>query len=488
MDNTTMLKHLKKVNKIVIPILWILAIIVLLIGLIGKQISVDLIPIIILFSSSIICTLLWLSNKYDRTISFIVIITLVMATIFAIHANGSNSVICLFICVCFSTLYLDTNLFIFNSLIINLGIICLEVFKPIIDYSTFIQIITIFNICIVVLFFLIKWGKDLIISAQKQKIKAEDLFTESEKNLKTIKINTDNLNQDISQCNNNMEIIKDASNGITNTVQEIAKKSIALTQNISGINEMINEADKKVAATYKTSKLLSDISTETSTIVLDSSEKMNIMDKQMIIINNAVTESVTTVVDLQDNLKEISSFLSNIVQIANQTNLLSLNASIEAARAGEAGKGFAVVANEVSNLAEQSENAVKQIYEVMNKINEKTNIVLEKVQNGNNATQEGTSILDEVNKSYEKINISFKNIYNTIMDELKMIEETSLIFSDVHKESKDMTNISNENSCATQEMLATLEEQNASIETIYNVINDISSSSENLHNIDHATE
>ncbi len=104
---------------------------------------------------------------------------------------------------------------------------------------------------------------------------------------------------------------------------------------------------------------LADTSLNASQIVFEGTEKINHMEKQIAIINTAVSDSLTTVQELDSSMDDINSFLSGINQIAEQTNLLALNAAIEAARTGESGKGFAVVAEEVRKLAEQSANTVK---------------------------------------------------------------------------------------------------------------------------------
>lgn len=483
MNNDIMMEHARKVNKLIVPILWILAVLVLLIGLIAKELSSDLVAIISLFSAAAVCTIFLITKKFERVVSFIVILALVFATVFTLYTNGTYAIICLFICVSSSSLYFDKKIYIFNAVMIDAGFIILQLIKHVMDNVSFIEVFIIFNVCICILYFVIKWGKDLINSAAQEKNTAENLLSQSESNLKTITDNTNNLNQDISQCNDNMESIKQTSSDITTNIQEVAKESITLAENITHIGDMINDADEKVADTYKTSKSLSDFSIEASSIVSDSSDKISAMDNQMAIINNAATESVATVAELQKNVEEVNTFLSNIVQISKQTNLLALNASIEAARAGESGRGFAVVAEEVAKLAEQSSDAVNQIHDVMNKINEKTGNVLEKVQNSSTAAQEGSVILNEVNECYGEINKSFSKIDSSIKDGLNMIEKTSSIFSDIRKESESISGISEENSSTTEEMLAAMEEQNAGIETVSGLINDIKKSSDNLEHI-----
>ncbi len=333
------------------------------------------------------------------------------------------------------------------------------------------------------LFFLTKWGNNLIQTSNKKEKHANMLLSEREKTMDVIKSSSIALNSDIDSFNNNLGAINNTSNAVVSAIQQIAKGVLDQTDSVNKINEMMSKADTKISEITKSSKQLSDISVKTTNIVSKGSQKINIMDKQMSIINTAAQKSFMTVQELNNNMDEVNNFLSGITQIAEQTNLLALNAAIEAARAGESGKGFAVVADEVRKLAEQSASTVMRINEIINQIKDKTQNVLDEVQKGNEATHEGELIVKQVNESFKQIQTSFEDIDNYISEELNKIESTASLFSRIHEETLGIASISQEHTALTEELMSTSEEQNVNINNLYNLMQDIKSSSDNLKDI-----
>ncbi|HAN09442.1 MAG TPA: hypothetical protein DCP90_02385 [Clostridiales bacterium] len=108
--------------------------------------------------------------------------------------------------------------------------------------------------------------------------------------------------------------------------------------------------------------------------------------------------------------------------------------------------------------------------------------MVEKVESGSNAAREGEQIVEKMNGSFEKIKEAFGEIDAKVTSELKVIENTSAIFNKIRNEIQSIASISEEHSAASEEMFATMEEQNANIEIIYNLMRNIKDSSENLRN------
>ena len=137
-------------------------------------------------------------------------------------------------------------------------------------------------------------------------------------------------------------------------------------------------------------------------------------------VYNIFSDIVSSFENLQEEYKNISKFTNLITAVANQTNLLSLNAAIEAARAGEAGRGFSVVANEIKKLSYNTQNSVKDILDSISKMT--------KIIDGlNGKSVEGASVvkntINKIGASVEQLNkiIQAENLIKENMKKVKAI-------------------------------------------------------------------
>lgn len=425
-----------------------------------------------LFLELLIAAVLILRKKKPMLVTAVLLMSILTFTVPYIGSSISGMLIMVVLCIL--SLYLNKimlysmgNLYVLSYVIIYYS----DTHK--FDKNLLVTLAFI-GLTEIVLYFVCRRSAGLIQISNKNEEEAKILLEEMDNIAETIRKNTASLSNDIINCDKDIGILKDVSNTMAVSIKNVTEGVVSQTHSIGHISEMMNRADEQMTVINELSKEMSKTSENTSQIVKFSSGRIDQMGMQMKIINFSVLESLETVEALNRSMEEVNNFLSAINQIAAQTNLLALNASIEASRAGEAGAGFSVVANEIKKLAEQSSNTVKQINSIVSDIKVKTDQVLEKASKGNSAVKEGEMITKEVLESFENIKAVFKSIDMYIEKEFGMTEVVSSIFKQIREQSENIVDISVKHSENTEEMFAITEEQNASIDVIYESIRNIS--------------
>ncbi len=208
---------------------------------------------------------------------------------------------------------------------------------------------------------------------------------------------------------------------------------------------------------------------EGSTLVENTLEQMNS-------IQGTVSETVHFVGQLNHRSKEINEIVGLITDIAEQTNLLALNAAIEAARAGEAGKGFAVVADEVRKLADQTRASAMDITKIVDHVqtdSEKTvnsiNQVQKQVGVGLQFTMDTTNKFREILRAMEQVNEQIQDI-SAVSEEINAgSEQVEASVSEMARVAKDASESTFEVVSASEEQLASMEEVNAASNSLANL-------------------
>lgn len=231
-----------------------------------------------------------------------------------------------------------------------------------------------------------------------------------------------------------------------------------VAQSINQINQAVNEVVANLTKTVDTTHI-------TNQETIEGKRLLNLTIESIKALSSQIEKSTQVIHQLNSNSEKINSVVDVIRGIAEQTNLLALNAAIEAARAGEQGRGFAVVADEVRTLAGRTQESTEEINQmvsllqsdtsqavsVMNESSEQAIAVVEQ------ATQAGTS-LDSISLSIEEINQQTSGIASVTTQQSEMLNSINANISQIN-EMSSQTSAGAKQSTHTSENLAQLADQ-----------------------------
>jgi len=228
------------------------------------------------------------------------------------------------------------------------------------------------------------------------------------------------------------------------TAEQIFKgtenQNMQVTQVASAIEEMsatVIEVASNTSQAAEFAKKATDMAIKGGDIVSRTVHGMHSIAK-------SVEESANTIEELGRNSDQIGEIITVINDIADQTNLLALNAAIEAARAGEHGKGFAVVADEVRKLAERTTKATKEIREKIELIQEKTAGAVEAMNSGRKDVDAGVGFATEAGVSLTNIVEIVKNVSNMITQIAAAEEQQSAAAGEISTNMESIANVTKE--------------------------------------------
>ena len=197
------------------------------------------------------------------------------------------------------------------------------------------------------------------------------------------------LREQMQKILDGVNVLASSSSEIFASTTQIASGSAETAAAITETTTTVEEVRQAAQLSSQKAKSLSDsaqhvaqVSQSGQKAVDETIAGMNRISEQMEII-------AQTVVRLSEQSQSIGGIIASVTDIADQSNLLAVNAAIEAAKAGEQGKGFAVVAQEIRNLAEQSKQSTMQVRNILNDVQKATNAAVLATEQGNKAVEAG---------------------------------------------------------------------------------------------------
>ncbi|MEK4031198.1 methyl-accepting chemotaxis protein [Pseudobacillus sp. FSL P4-0506] len=298
-----------------------------------------------------------------------------------------------------------------------------------------------------------------------------------------IEYNAEQVAASSEQLTASSEQTSAASQQVAASVQEVAGSAEKQTAQIDQSVEAIDKISLGVGEIADRSEKVLGLATHTTQQAEDGERAVTDTVKQMYSIQQSVAESNRTIQSLHERSKEVSSILDVITGIADQTNLLALNAAIEAARAGEQGKGFAVVADEVRKLAEQSQQSASEILDIIKGVQKDTEKSVKVMEEVANNVQTGVEISDEAITKFKQILQSTREITPEMREMFSVSQQIKAAVQDITTVAQDLATIASENAATSEEVAASTEEELASMEEISSSAKALSSMAEELQKV-----
>ena len=200
-----------------------------------------------------------------------------------------------------------------------------------------------------------------------------------------------------------MEEVLNAASELNTIVQKGTAGTVEQMQSVSDMSNDINTMSESISHTANEAQKSNAISEENVLIAQEGEKIAKSMNEEMMNINQVVINTIESTSSLKSVSEEVSDITSVIQGIAEQTNLLALNAAIEAARAGEQGRGFAVVADEVRQLATKTGNSTEEIRGLIVKMQKEVSQIVTDIEAVSSSVQTGVGYSSKAEESLNEI-------------------------------------------------------------------------------------
>lgn len=298
--------------------------------------------------------------------------------------------------------------------------------------------------------------------------------------MKKVMATAQQVNDSAEMLNDSADQSSDVSNSVANSMVNVAGNCSEQFTEIETANGQVEGLGHHMNDFVSTIQHSSDVVKETQEKAVSEAKTVDGAVEQMRLIQEAVMQSAKVITELGEESDRIGKIVDTISSIADQTNLLALNAAIEAARAGEHGRGFAVVADEVRKLAEQSSGSAGEIAGLITSIQDKSQRAVTVMNEGVSRVEMGTKVVQASGSSFNEIaemvrkvaeeSQAMNNIVVALSDNTQNIEKA---IQSVSVKSSSVSSEAESVSAASEELTATMSEIADSSKVLANMAQDM---------------
>lgn len=270
----------------------------------------------------------------------------------------------------------------------------------------------------------------------------------------------DSLSHLLSQISETVQATASAANQISSSTEEMAAGAQEQSSQATEVAGAVDQMTKTIYETTKNTGQASEASRNAGKVAKEGGHVVEETIHGMNRIAEVVRKSAETVQALGKSSDQIGEIVQVIDDIADQTNLLALNAAIEAARAGEQGRGFAVVADEVRKLAERTTKATKEIATMIKQIQKDTSGAVVSMQQGTEEVEAGKALAEKAGSSLQEIIHGAEKVVVIVTQVAAASEEQSRASEQISKNIESISSVTQQSASGIQQIAHASEDLN----------------------------